>query len=302
MKHSFKEYFNIPTNQQVDFLNIPLDEDLKAFICPFLIANNRQLKVSDEIFSQMKQFLEKLNRQFVMTNDKSNGIAFLSKLNEPNEYHLGYSNTNKGKAIHNVRAETIFGALNNNKFAKQGNTITNEAHNVLLLVKGIGQDIMSDAIANVCRNILAEFTYQQCLKHNIPTSRVQSHYYDILTNSWKNIDFELPYYKGKPIILIPEKIIAGGRSYSNNYNYFVAMNNIASDILNGKIPVANEDRFINKMKDGTRKAIIKEIYKEYSKPKAELIDFVLEYNDSLSAFLDYAKENYPALDLSFVKD
>jgi|GEM_PF-1498324 len=292
---TFKTHFNIPKNQAVEFLDIPLDEDLLAFICPFLIANNRQNKIVDAIFSQTKKFLEKLNKDFIVPNNKPQGLSFLSKLHEPNEYHLGYSETNKGKAISGTRAETIFNALSNNKFARQGISITNEAHNVLLLVKGIGQDIMSDTVANVCRNILSDFTLDQCLKYSIATNPVQKHYYDTLTSQWKDVNFELPSYKGKPIVLIPKDIVAPSRSYSNNYNNFVAGNYISADILNGKIKVSNEGRFISTLKNGTKRAIIKEIRKEYGKSKEDLVDFVIRYQGSLDAFLDYANEHYPAL-------
>jgi len=38
-------------------------------------------------------------------------------------------------------------------FSSFGITITDEAHNVLLLVDGIGPDIMSDIISNICKDI-----------------------------------------------------------------------------------------------------------------------------------------------------
>ena len=300
--YTFKTHFNISKDQGVDFLDIPLQEDLEAFICPFLIANSRPNNISKNVYSQMTKFLEKLNREFIMKNDWKQGIPFLSMLHEPNEYHLGYSDSNKGKAIAKSRAETIFQALRNNRFAQQGISITNEAHNVLLLVKGIGQDIMSDTIANVCRKIFIDFTTDQCLKYSITTDTFKLHFYDVSINEWAWDDFNLPSYQGKPIILVPGKSIAGGRNYSNNYNYFVAGNFISPDIINGKIKVNNEKKFINKLKDGTKRAIIKAIHKEYGKPKEDLVDFVLQYNDSLEKFLDYAKEHYPALDLSHIKE
>lgn len=302
MHLTFKEYFNIPNQQQVDFLNIPLNKDLKAFLCPFLIANTRQDKISDEVYNQTKHFLKQLNRRFIVQNDKFNGLIFLSKLHEPNEYHLGFSSNNKGKAIANPRAETIYDALNNNQFAQQGISVTNEAHNVLLLVEGIGQDIMSDTIANVCRNIFVKFTYDQCVKHNISMSIYNIDYYDITTNSWKTIDAKLPDYNGKPIILIPKNIVTAGRNYSNNYNNFVAGNYISIDILSGRLRLDNEGKFIQVLKDGTRKALIKKIQEANSKRKAELISLVLVYPDSLEKFLDYAKTHYPEIDLLNIKD
>ena len=58
---------------------------------------------------------------------------------------------------------------------------------------------------------------------------------------------------------------------------------------------------IKHFKDGTKKAVIKRIYETYKKPKKDLIDFVIKYQGSLDAFLIYAKENYPELDLSNLK-
>ncbi|SEO09640.1 hypothetical protein [Mucilaginibacter sp. OK283] len=295
---SFKEHFNIPQNQIVEFLDIPLDEDLLAFICPFLIANNRQVPIFNNIFSQLKAFFVKLNRDFIVPNDAHNGLAFLSHLHEPNEYHLGYSGANKGRAISDERSVQIFGALRNNRFARQGIQITNEAHNVLLLVKGIGQDIMSDTIANVCRNIFADFTLNQCVQHNIPTIPVHFHYYDAAAAQWGTADFDLPDYRGKPIILIPKDIISPSRSYPSGYNNFVAGKYISPAILNGQKQVNNPAIFINTLANGRRRAIIKAIRKEFGKKKEDLVDFVVEYNGSLDSFVDYAKEHYPALDLS----
>jgi hypothetical protein len=295
---NFKKHFGISAKQSVEFLNIPLNEDLEAFIDPFLIANNIKDLMVKQVHSQMIQFLTKLNRDFIVPNDRVNGLPFLDNLHEPNEYHLGYSDSNKGKAISRTRAEDIFQALRGNRFARAGVSITNEAHNVLLLVTGIGQDIMSDTIANVCRNIFAEFTHKQCLLHSIPTTVFKMLYYNSISRQWENGDFQLPSYKGKPIILLPNKIVSSSRGYTSNFNNLIARNHISRDILSGKIGVNAVGVLVKTLKDGTRKTIIKRIVEEYGRPKDELIQFVLDYPGSLEEFLDYAKEHYPAIDLS----
>jgi hypothetical protein len=297
-KITFTEHFSIPKSESIEFLDIPLDEDLEAFICPFLVVNGRDDRTLNNVYNQMQSFLQKLNRQFIQANDKENGLAFLSNLHEPNEFHLGYSKRNKGKAIAKSKAEIIFDALRNNSLARQGSTITNEAHNVLLLVKGIGQDNMSDSIANVCRNLFAEFTERQCGKYSLPTVPGKIQYYESGTGQWIYKEAHLPNYNGKKIILLPKKIMSGGRAYSSLYNYFIASNYISVDILNANAGVDHESKFIHKLKDGTKKAIIKLIYKAYTKPKEKLIDFVLKYQGSLLEFQLYAKEHYPELDLS----
>lgn len=295
----FKDHFGIPKNQPVEFLDIPIDAvDIECFIDPFLIANNRSNKINSDIYAQLKSFFVKLNRDFVVPNNRLLGLEFLDNLHEPNEYHLGYSDSNKGAAISDTRAQTIFNALRNNRFARAGISITNEAHNVLLLVTGIGQDIMSDTIANVCRNLFADFTLQQCRKFNIPTQKYKRHFYEVNSNTWQYQEFELPEYCGKCIILLPQNIVSPIRSYVNHYNYFIAGNYIAKEVLAGKMLVAADGTYIRTFKDGTKKAIIKRIAQSCYKSKDNLIDYVLEYNGSLESFLDYAKQHYPAIDLS----
>lgn len=293
-----KSHYSIPKTTSVDFFDIPIDSDVKAFICPFLIANNRDKKLADAVYKQLNAFLTKLNKDFIMPNDRPNGLNFLSHLHEPNEYHFGYSDANKGKGISKSRAEDIFTALRNNRFARGGVSITNEAHNVLLLVKGIGQDIMSDFAANVCRHIFAVFTETQCKKHGIPTIPTQIEYFDAPTGSWKTAKVNLPSYLGKKLIFVPSWLVAGNRAYHSLYNHFIASHYIAIELLAEKKKAPAGSKVIIELKNGTKKAIIKEIVRVYGKAKGDLIDFVLSYQGSLQQFLDYAKEHYPELDLS----
>lgn len=295
---TFNTYFTKLKKREIDFVDVPLGEDLEAFICPFLIENNKLGNpIALQVYERVHQFLIKLNRDFIKPNKRNQGIEFLSHLHEPNEYHLGYSGRNKGKAVSDVRAEVIYDALRNNMLAKQNATITNEAHFVLLLVKGIGQDIMSDIIANVCRDIFANSTLQICRKHKISTVSTRIEFYNAITQKWEAKSTELPNYAGKPIILLPKFIISCGRAYANLYNWFIARNYLSLEILNRKKPLSTDNKFISKLKDGTRKAIVKKIYHAYKKPKDELIEFVKKFGGSLDEFVWYAKEHYPELNL-----
>lgn len=293
MKEQFTERFKIKSNM-IEFVDIPVnDKDLLAFIDPFLIEKNKSDKIILKINKRLKSFFSELNSNYIKKNDKKNGILFLDHLHEPNEYHLGYSSNNRGKSISKSKADEIFNALRNNRFAKQGISITNEAHNILLLVNGIGQDIMSDTISNVCRDIFAEFTKKICDRHSVKTSKTDIEFYNEIKKKWEIKSVELPT-NNKTIILIPKTIISGVREYSNLYNWFISRNYISKEILNQTKP---SKKLVIKMKDGTKKAIIKEVYKQYRKPKKDLIDFILKYPNSLDEFIEYAKINYPELKL-----
>lgn len=293
---TFNEHFGI-TEQKTDHLNILMDNDLEAFIDPYHIANNLNNMIAKKMYIRSKSFLEKLNKTYIVPNDRKNGLIFLSNLHEANEYHLGYSFNNRGKGIGTTKADIIFDSLSANKFAKTGVSVTNEAHNVLLLVKGIGQDNMSDTLANVCRDILAEFTLKQCLKYNITTHDTKIKYYEHSSGKWLTKKVKLPIYKGKQIILVPRFLTSGQRIYTNRYNWFISSNFISKEILNGTIKLDTNGNFITELKDGTKKPIIKNINNHFRKPKEKLIDFVKSYSGSLLDFQDYVKLNYPSIDL-----
>lgn len=295
-QETFNEHFGI-TEKNTEHLNILIENDLEAFIDPYHIANNLNNMIAKKMYLRSKSFLETLNRSFIVTNDRKNGLKFLSHLHEANEYNLGYSISNKGKGIGPTKADVVFDSLSANKFAKAGVSVTNEAHNVLLLVKGIGQDNMSDTLANVCRDILAEFTFQQCLKYGIEVFETKIEYYDHSSGKWVKKIANLPKYKNKHIILVPQFLTSGQRIYTNRYNWFISSNFISKEILNGTIKLDVDGQFINELKDGTKKPIIKNINNHFRKPKDELIDFAKSYDGSLLDFQDYAKLNYPSIDL-----
>ena len=296
---TFNEHFGI-SNNTTEHLNILMENDLEAFIDPYHIANNQDNMIAKKMYTRSKSFLETLNKKFIIPNDSKDGLIFLSHLREANEYHLGYSQNNNGKGIGNSKAEVIFDSLRSNKLVKAGITTTNEAHNVLLLVKGIGQDNMSDTLANVCRDILAEFTLKQCLKYNIKVEYADIEYYDHTLRKWVYRKSKLPYYKDKYIILVPQILTSGQRIYTNHFNWFISSNYISKDILNGKISNIKNNNFINELKDGTKKAVVKNINSHYRKPKNKLIEYVKSYKGSLIDFQDYVKTNYPSIDVEKV--
>lgn len=299
MKNTFSLHFIKQQKKSIEFIDIHLDKDLKAFICPFLIENNKLSNpIALSVYENVHQFLTKLNRDFIKPNKITDGLSFLSHLHEPNEYHLGYSSINKGRAVSKTRAESIYNALRNNTLTRKNLEITNEAHFVLLLVKGIGQDIISDIIANVCREIFADFTTKICEDYGIGTHATNIEFYNASSEKWEIKSVNLPYYNGKHIVLLPKFIISGAREYSSSYNWFIAKHHLATEILNRKEALPTDARFITNMKDGTKKAIITEIYKVYRKPKDELIEFVIKFQGSLDEFVWYAKEHYPELDLN----
>ena len=69
---TFNTYFTKLKNNEIDFVDIPLGEDLEAFICPFLIENNKLGNpIALEVSERVHQFLIKLNRDFIKPNKRN---------------------------------------------------------------------------------------------------------------------------------------------------------------------------------------------------------------------------------------
>lgn len=290
--NTFNNYFGI-TDKSSSHLDILLDNDIEVFIDPYHIANNRfNSEIARDVYFRIKSFFETLNTKYVLPKKRKEGIRFLSTLKEANEYHLGYSFKNKGKGVGSIKAKAIFDSLSKNGFIQQGITITNEAHNVLLLVEGIGQDNMSDILANVCRDIFAEYTFKQCQKYGVNTSLFSVKFYNDITQKWEIKEVQLPSYKGQKIILIPQFLASKTLVYPNRYNWLVSKEYISSDILKGKIDTIDRSKFVVKLKNGSEKCITKEINKCFKKKKGKLIEFETEYNGSLDRFMEHVKDTY----------
>ncbi len=63
---TFNSYFTKLKNNEIDFVDIPLMEDLEAFICPFLIENNKLSNpIAFEVYERIHQFLIKLREDLL---------------------------------------------------------------------------------------------------------------------------------------------------------------------------------------------------------------------------------------------
>ncbi len=296
--NTFNNYFHI-TDESYSHLNILLENDTEVFIDPYQIVNNRsEDEISERIYQRNKSFFKTLNNKYVIPKKRKEGIKFLSNLREANSYHLGYASKNNGKGVGDIKAKTIFDALSNNRFTQQGISIINEAHNVLLLVEGIGQDNMSDTLGSVCRDIFAEYTLKQCKKYNIQVSEFEIKFYNSSNQKWESKKVKLPSYKRKEIILVPKSLISKSTLYPNCYNWFMSKEYISKEILTKKIQVDERSRFVTKLKNGEEKCLIKEVNNRYKKKKGKLIEFEIQYNGSLDKFQEHAKIHYLSINVN----
>lgn len=292
--YSFNSHFGIDSSN-AEHLDILLESDIRAFLCPFIIKNNLDHSIARRIIKRSTAFLKTLTNDYVIPMKEDEGISFLSHLREANEYKLGYSSVNLGKGVGELKAEEIYKYFSNSKFVQKGISITDEAHNVLLLVSGVGQDLMCDILSNICRDIFAEYTLEQCKKHVSPLDSLKEfeiEFFNEYSKEWETKTVSLPTYEDERIILVPQFICSQPRLYQNLYNWHVASFFYAPDIVSGSIEIDTDEDFTVKLKSGEVVAKVRNIYNYYRKPKDKLHLHVLKYNKSLVEFQLYAKEHY----------
>ncbi|WP_341227674.1 hypothetical protein [uncultured Arcticibacterium sp.] len=286
-----------------EHLNIPLDRDIKVFISPTLIEGERgKSQVSNKLYLRTKAFFSHLVNDFVIPDDEVKGVELLNFLHEPYEYRIGYSNgTYFGKGVGPEKGKSVFNAFKNNSFAQRGVSILSDPLSILLLVDGIGQDNVSDILANVCRDLFCEFTLKQCLKYNVPTSDYTIDYFNLENLSWETKVVQLPSYRGKEIILLPYWAVSKELKFNLLYNKHVCLKYIWEDIVRTQKVSSIPDRFLIVNKRGEIRPNIGAMMEEYKLSKKEFRLFVLKYQNSISTFRDDVNLKYPALSYQDLK-
>jgi hypothetical protein len=210
----FSEYFELNKSQsQLDFVDVPINGDIKLFIDPFAISQ-RTDPWSRECHHSLITYFQ-LVIEMIRRNDKQGALNLLSNLNEPNETRLGFSTTNpNGAGVGPFQAEQLFRTLSSSSAVKTG--LLTSLEECELMIPGINHDKISDLTTNIIRKILVDYTTTQCNLLNIPIQQVPlPPYFSIPTLSWVSDYHALPIAEDHPILLVPKIIVRFDPSYDH---------------------------------------------------------------------------------------
>lgn len=216
----FSNYFGLPYNQaQLDFFDCNPTEDRPLYVDPLAIS-----KLTDRWGLRCNEYIDSFFESLldaVKNGDVARKTALTSHFGEPGDTYIGVSSgVPQGKGVGARQARQIVSAIEQSKAAQTG--VLSDLYEIPLFIENIGRDKISDLTTNIIRDVLYEYTEQQCILHGVPMEQMAApHHWNIVQEEWET-DFRMrPVIAGNPILLIPKRllrhtVILTGRSFYNS--------------------------------------------------------------------------------------
>jgi hypothetical protein len=200
------EYYALGRSQpSLDFVDIDVSGDIPVFLDP------RAIRIQPGDWGHDCQAL--LQSFFgavldaIRTEDQPAARELMSRLGEPNETHLGFSKGKaRGRGLGRGGAEDVADAISASRAAKSG--LLHDLEDTILLVDGIGSDMISDITTHVIRAALIEYTQRTCRWYGIPMEQQHSGaLWDPDAQTWIESFTDLPRADGEKLLLVPKSIV-----------------------------------------------------------------------------------------------
>ena len=210
------------TQPALDFVDVDYNGDTKLFISPRALAG---------LPSDWGQSCVSLVQSFfgtvlghIKAGRHTDAERLLKALREPNETHLGLSvGKSRGRALGDSSAHDVWNALSNSQAARSG--LIRDLEDTVLLIPGIGVDVISDMTTNIIRGPLITYTQEMCryygipLKSGIPSGPM----WDGRTKDWVEDFTDLPMTPAGKLLLVPKAIVRRHLAYNleEYYRHYV---------------------------------------------------------------------------------
>lgn len=205
--HNFSFIFGLEKKQnQLDFIDINLHKkDNLLFIDPRLTSYN-----SDKFSKEMDKYLRKYWGNLISEIKKENisqVFKLMKGLAEPKETHLGFSEKKqRGNSVGNKLKPQFIKELY--KLINNRNGHVTHLEDIEFFIDRIGEDRISDITTKIVKQVLIDFTIEECRKYNLTTQTfLQKDIWNFETGEWESKFVDLPSFDNKPIILVPKNIV-----------------------------------------------------------------------------------------------
>lgn len=202
---------------QLDFVDVDIDSDLPVFIDPraLLLLNTEW---GQECVALVQDFFQAVLNA-IRSGNQARAQSLLGQLHEPNETRLGFSKGRPaGHALGPFMAGRIRTALTASEAVQTG--LLSHLEDTILMIEGIGPDLISDITTNVIREPLARYTQQMAEQHGIPleTDVYPGPFWDPEKSRWHQEFVSLPKPR-RPLLLVPKAIVRSRMDYDDAEYY-----------------------------------------------------------------------------------
>lgn len=192
---------DIVGHQDIDFIDINVDGDIKLFIDPCRIEISRH-PVAEKCRTTLASYFD-LFFQAYSKNDIFLQQRVLSHAREQNCTHLGYGYPGKGNTQSGLRKKLA--AL---PILIQRVRTMSKPEDLPVFLTDFAEDGLSDLLTNILHDDLNEYTFQQMEQHGIsPNGRTQFYTWDIASQNWILVTRPCYMVDGYPIMLVPKEFV-----------------------------------------------------------------------------------------------
>jgi hypothetical protein len=207
------------TQPHLDFVDVAMETDTPVFIDPSALL----LLDTDwghECVALIQHFFGCVLAA-IKAGDTKRAVSLLAELHEPNETRLGLSKAKPaGRALGSELAGRLRAALAGSEAVQSG--LLTDLEDTILMIEGIGADLISDITTNVIRWQLVIYTQAISAYLGIPMERVWAGgpFWDPAAESWRRELVELPKAAGhRPLLLVPKAIVRLRMDYDPDEYY-----------------------------------------------------------------------------------
>lgn len=283
----FSEYFGLGLSQaELDFVDVSNEFDTPVYVDPYAI------EIQDDIWAaQASEYIRVFFKEVLdalRDGDKERAQNLMSHLHEPEETFLGVSQFDpKGRGVGKGQAKQLITAILGSKAYASG--LLTDLSEMALYVEGIDRDKISDLTTNIIRELLVDYTGQQCDLHEIELRRYSGPpLWDPSIKNWRSKHVNLPYIDEKPVLLVPKYIVRRKLSLDSQEFY----NRQITDFLVAENLRANSS-LVQTVK-GQRKVLKGDVREQNPKSKSLIAETVKAHPELLDLYKEIAKQ-HPSL-------
>lgn len=249
------ELYDLNKSQyELDFVDIDPSIDTPLFLDPYYISKC-DFPFAITANSTIRSYFE-----FLLALLRGNRIKqaeeLFSYLGESNDICMGMSHGKpRGHGMGPKDTTAIFKELLKSRAIRSG--VMEDIEDFRIFVPNVDKDKVSDMTANIIKKHLIEYTKEQCNLHGISlaTSVPSGMYWDSQMKTWDNQYTERLVIDGKPILLVPKRIVSFTDKYtSGEYRQHFVLNFLQNENL--KLHTSLVRKYKNGEEYVTKKSIV----------------------------------------------